>query len=692
MEKHAYCFLTKGELNQPALWDSYFSNSSNDRFGVFLHPKMPVDVESRFKDNIIDSLIPTSWGGLDLVHATLNLFEKAYDWGADKFILLSDSCIPLYNYGYIYKKISQSNKNHIRHGGVDNETEHPFMHDITGRYMHAPKLIEITELKDFKKGSQWLVLNRETCRTFLDNDATSYFKGMFAPDEHYFQTMAQYHNLLDEEDTRNKSLTYVNWDNPHDWKHPVSYSKLTDKNISKMRSKGFLFARKITKDCEFAFKHAVDNFPLNPKSLEKEKEQKPKDTPLKKNQLIVSIVNDDFLTGAIVLLHSLFKNFRKLEKTQIKLYYNSKLKFAGLSPENRACILKLFPQVILQDVKCDVYKDWLATSDKIRSTYIKLHMFEETEYDKIIFLDTDTLVIRDFSCIFDWIQDEWVYGSGPAEESNEFKTIYNSNRSEFLNAGFMCIKKELTSKNFIKNLDEQYKFSEGQNLEMIDNGMHENKLIVEIFKGKIYAPDWQCNYRPSNPAEWRYWRILHWAGAMKPWSGALNSIAGKKFAYGGIESILKSNRIWDAYFKELLALCDEKNLPVEMLVNNDTSDIDFFFAEYNRSESLKRCVQMSKTNINRAEDMFLLLLSIHKDWPALHRELGYFYHLRKVDLKKALKHLKKACLLNKNSPKAFEMLGDLLVKLNNNSGALVAYKESYKMTQSKKIRRKITAL
>tara|TARA_B100002019_G_scaffold247588_1_gene226086 strand:+ start:4624 stop:6726 length:2103 start_codon:yes stop_codon:yes gene_type:complete len=697
-EKHAYCFLTRGELNQSFLWERYFANATNKHYKIFTHAKIPSEVKHPlFSNTILDKLIPTNWGGLDLVHATLNLFEEAYEWGADKFILLSDSCIPLYTYQYTYKEIKKLQKNHIKFGGVDAENENEFMRDIRDRYGAAPSLKDFVPLESFKKGSQWLMLNRWTCQTILENDKTKYFEGMFAPDEHYFQTMAEYYGYLTEEHSENKSLTFVNWNNPHDWRHPIAYQKVTGITLKNLRAEGHLFARKITKNCVFEFTNNTQTFPVERKyfnMLRNIKGYVPQYiNRTTKNKLITSIVNDDFVIGALVLLHSIYKNFRDLETTDVKLYYNSKLKYGGLSRKNQNFIKKLFPSVLLQDVQSDVYKNWRATSDKIRTTYVKLHMFEERNYDKIIFLDTDTLVIRDFSVVFDWIGDDIVYGSGPVEDSYELEHIFKGTRSDFINAGFIGITKSMTSGSFVYDLEKEYKFSEGENEWMIDKGMHENKLIVEVFKGKLYAPDWKCNYRPGNAEEWREWKVLHWAGTMKPWSGTCSSIKSRKGCYGGEESIKRANKIWNSYHYELLKICEEKGITdLQALLKVNEDDIDFFFAKYYRQDALSKCVEMSKTNKNKAEEMFDLLLSIHKDWPALHREIGAFYHKRKKDVKKAMLHLKKACSLNKKSPRALEMLGDLLIQIGNKDAACTVYRESHKLKETSRVARKLASI
>ena len=113
MQKIALCFLTYGNLSQPKLW-SRIINENNDKLNVYIHNKNNfIDTEYNLERFCIKNKEEkTAWGHISLVRATLRLFEEAYKNEENvAFILLSDKCIPLYDFDFIYNKIFSMNTN-----------------------------------------------------------------------------------------------------------------------------------------------------------------------------------------------------------------------------------------------------------------------------------------------------------------------------------------------------------------------------------------------------------------------------------------------------------------------------------------------------------------------------------------------------------------------------------------------------
>lgn len=230
--KIALCFLTYGDLSKPELW-KHFSDAT-DKYNIYIHNKY--SFSGVFNKYCIKKVIPTHWAHISLVKASLLLFEEAYKNKENKyFILLSDSCIPLYTPEKIYEKISSQANNII---SMTNDTRR-----IYERYskLAYPNFFE---KQKFVKQHQWMCLTRDTVKFFLVNDFTHIF-GNYSevPDEHYFINIMNKFNI----DYINKSITFVNWEEPF-W-HPTTYTILTTAILEKMRSEGYLFTRKISKDC-----------------------------------------------------------------------------------------------------------------------------------------------------------------------------------------------------------------------------------------------------------------------------------------------------------------------------------------------------------------------------------------------------------------------------------------------------------
>ena len=102
-QKIAFCFLTIGDINHHEIWYEFFKNNK-DKISIYVHPKHKDLVKSFFKDYIIKENIKTGWGNISLVDATNLLIKNALiDYNNYKIILVSDSCIPIKSFDYIYK-------------------------------------------------------------------------------------------------------------------------------------------------------------------------------------------------------------------------------------------------------------------------------------------------------------------------------------------------------------------------------------------------------------------------------------------------------------------------------------------------------------------------------------------------------------------------------------------------------------
>ena len=117
-----------------------------------------------------------------------------------------------------------------------------------------------------------------------------------------------------------------------------------------------------------------------------------------KKILISTVCNDDFILGGLTLLQSLKNNVSILEACDVKIYYDDEL--CKLSPENKDKFARVFPRIKFQKVNLPVdLKHCTADSEIRRSAFVKLECFNETNYDRVVFLDSDIIVIRDISDI-----------------------------------------------------------------------------------------------------------------------------------------------------------------------------------------------------------------------------------------------------------------------------------------------------
>ncbi|KAL8113561.1 glycosyltransferase BC10-like [Apium graveolens] len=232
--KIAFMFLTKGPLPLAPLWERFFSGHDR-RYSIYIHslpsfvPNFPSS--SVFYKRQIPSEV-AEWGKMSMCDAERRLLANALlDVSNEWFVLLSESCIPLYNFSVIYHYIKKSKYSFI--GAFDDPG--PFGR---GRYnyMMAPEV----EISHWRKGSQWFEINRKLA-IYIVEDTTFYpkFTDFCKPacyvDEHYFPTMLTIRapNML-----ANRSVTWTDWS--RGGAHPATFGRgdITEEFMKKIYEGG----------------------------------------------------------------------------------------------------------------------------------------------------------------------------------------------------------------------------------------------------------------------------------------------------------------------------------------------------------------------------------------------------------------------------------------------------------------------
>jgi hypothetical protein len=156
-----------------------------------------------------------------MVDAERRLLANALrDTSNQQFVLLSDSCVPLRSFEYIYNYLMHSNLSYV--DCFDDPGQHG-----AGRHMNH-MLPEIPK-KDFRKGAQWFTMKRQhAVATMADSLYYSKFRDYCGPgiennknciaDEHYLPT---FFHMLDPGGIANWTVTQVDW-SERKW-HPKTY-------------------------------------------------------------------------------------------------------------------------------------------------------------------------------------------------------------------------------------------------------------------------------------------------------------------------------------------------------------------------------------------------------------------------------------------------------------------------------------
>ena len=109
--KIAFLFLTIDQPYFTQAWEKYFENNQ-EKYNIYIHPKNKDSITHKlFKNNIVPNIKTTNWGFL--IEAQISLLETALlqDKDNKKFILVSDSCLPIKNFDDLYNFLNTNKKN-----------------------------------------------------------------------------------------------------------------------------------------------------------------------------------------------------------------------------------------------------------------------------------------------------------------------------------------------------------------------------------------------------------------------------------------------------------------------------------------------------------------------------------------------------------------------------------------------------
>ncbi|THG07259.1 hypothetical protein TEA_001849 [Camellia sinensis var. sinensis] len=205
--KVAFMFLTKGPLPLGPLWEKFFKGHEG-LYSIYVHTdplyNQLVPENSVFHRRRIPSK-PVQWGKPTMIDAERRLLANALlDFSNERFILLSDTCIPLFNFTTTYNYLVNSNQTFV--ASYDDPRKIG-----RGRYNH--QMWPTISISQWRKGSQWFEVDRRLAIEIVsDRKYYPLFQEHCHPpcytDEHYIPTLA---NILSPELNSNRTVTWVDW-------------------------------------------------------------------------------------------------------------------------------------------------------------------------------------------------------------------------------------------------------------------------------------------------------------------------------------------------------------------------------------------------------------------------------------------------------------------------------------------------
>ncbi|KAK9110904.1 hypothetical protein Scep_018423 [Stephania cephalantha] len=251
--KVAFMFLTRGPLPLSPLWDR-FLKGHEELFSVYVHTlpgyKLDVTEDSAFYGRQIPSQ-EVWWGSPTLTDGERRLLANALlDFSNERFVLLSESCIPIYDFKTVYKYLIESAESFV--DSYDDPSRY-------GRGRYSRSMLPDIRLYQWRKGSQWFEMSRFLAVNIISDTKyytlfRKYCKPSCYPDEHYIPT---YLNMFFGSLNSNRSVTWVDWS--RGGPHPATFGgeDITEGFIEAIRNNGtecsynsrqtymcYLFARK----------------------------------------------------------------------------------------------------------------------------------------------------------------------------------------------------------------------------------------------------------------------------------------------------------------------------------------------------------------------------------------------------------------------------------------------------------------
>ncbi|WOL03982.1 hypothetical protein Cni_G12703 [Canna indica] len=230
--KVAFMFLTRGRIPLRPLWERFFKGHTG-LFSIYIHASPEFNVEppedSVFFKRRIPSK-PVQWGRWSILDAERRLLANALlDPSNQRFVLLSESCIPLFGFPTVYAYLLDSTLSFV--SSFDDPRR-------AGRGRYNRLMHPTVALADWRKGPQWFELHRRLAAAIV---ADRRYYPLFREhcrspcylDEHYVPTLV---TKLFPGLNANRSVTWADWS--RGGSHPATYNRgdVSVRLLQRMRS------------------------------------------------------------------------------------------------------------------------------------------------------------------------------------------------------------------------------------------------------------------------------------------------------------------------------------------------------------------------------------------------------------------------------------------------------------------------
>jgi len=222
----------------------------------------------------------------------------------------------------------------------------------------------------------------------------------------------------------------------------------------------------------------------------------------------------------------------------------------------------------------------LPAFTRMASMFYSLETFNLTGYDKVLFLDSDMLVVKPIKEVFETqetflasAESCWYFGKGRCCDT--YESVVNCESPDLfmqnpINSGFMVINEQHINKRNYDTLIEMI----SPELWANKNTFHADQLIINLFfKDQITLCDARYNYRPTLANEIRAKdgidledaKIVHYYRQYKPWNFTeVLSLSQHDMVH------IKAFGLWYSYYIDFLKYY-HLQLKIKQLQNNGTT-------------------------------------------------------------------------------------------------------------------------
>ncbi|KAE8676122.1 putative Calmodulin binding protein-like [Hibiscus syriacus] len=243
--KVAFMFLTRGKVLLAPLWEKFFRGHEGF-YSIYVHsdpsfgetmPSLQFFMNVGFLVRFLnqnemkkgpENLI-ARWGEMNMVEAERRLLANVLlDISNERFVL-SESCIPLFNFSIVYDYLINSTKFFVESYDLPNPV---------GRGRYKVAMAPLITIEQWRKGSQWFQIDRFLCVEVITD--RTYFpifwqhcKNDCYGDEHYLPTFV---DMKFPDRNAYKMLMYVDWSKGGPHPSRLDREEVTEEFLKKLHS------------------------------------------------------------------------------------------------------------------------------------------------------------------------------------------------------------------------------------------------------------------------------------------------------------------------------------------------------------------------------------------------------------------------------------------------------------------------